>query len=610
MTGICGEISDKQFSNKDTIVDLAWLCSENKYSFDDQNIKVSTVLHNNNEQPAESQNGDVLIWICGEIYGYDDGKEYMPKYETYPEKSDAEYCARLYDEYGTDFIKGLNSNFAGVLYNRKEKWVVLFTDRLSARPIYYTTKDGSFIFSTSIQAIANNPLIEAEFDMNGLADFFKSGRVYGLRTVLKGVKQLHPGSYLTFDMNSNKHRINIYWQPRYRPKNRTSSDLVDEFTKIFKEVIFEQTKEDLDYGLMLSGGSDSRLIASMLEDGKTCFHMNESMNLEAQTARRVAHELGHDFRFLERDLEYYPQVLEKTSEISNFVNWFEEGHTAGFIDELRKDSDRILIGHYLDTIFGHYIPIKNFNVPLVGNLQIPFRKMYDDVLEFDKIGKHTRNDALQSYFKTTIDLNDYKNKYLLTQNKNVVFYGVNYKSINDFLMGPWSYYPLTNTYSYLMYHALNHTIPVGYPSLDNRIIDFALKMPMKHLLRNDIVNRALTKHNRELADIPHPLTGIPLSKSKWIHLISKNYRDLKKRFGITVDDNGAWADYNDIIRRSDFVEKKLKKHSELLKKCSFISEKKVHRIYKEHLAGKNHYKSLHPLLTFLENPITEKIILG
>ncbi|WP_176451383.1 hypothetical protein [Halorubrum sp. Ea8] len=54
-----------------------------------------------------------------------------------PSESAATYCARLYEEYGLEFVDGLNSKFAGIVYDTEDDSVTLFVDRLSARPIYY-----------------------------------------------------------------------------------------------------------------------------------------------------------------------------------------------------------------------------------------------------------------------------------------------------------------------------------------------------------------------------------------------------------------------------------------------------------------------------------------
>ncbi len=81
----------------------------------------------------------------------------------------------------------------------------------------------------------------------------------------------------------------------------------------------------------------------------------------------------------------------------------------------------------------------------------------------------------------------------------------------------------------------------------------------------------------------------------------------KLRYSSMVDAS-PWPDREMVVRKSDFVEEKLNEHSEILDDCSFISENKVWEVYDEHLQGKNNYKDIFSILTFLENEITHKTL--
>jgi len=612
MTGFSGVINDPDQDIEELSENLFWLGSERKFDYRDEKLKISASLHDisEDEPPAEADDGDVLIWVWGEIYGHDDGKDYTAKHKEYPQLSDSEYCAKLYEKYGIEFVEGLNSNFAGVVYERDENIITLFTDRLSARPIFYARpSEDSLVFSTALQSIANHHSHQLEFDRYGLYDFFKAGRVYGLKTVLNNVKQIHPGSIFKFDLDSGSYSNEIYWQPKHTPKNWSIEKCIDKFHDILKKVISEQTAEDLDYGLMLSGGSDSRLIATLSPKNTTCYHMNEEMNNEANTAQRVANKLNLEFKFLERNDDYYFRVLKETSKISNLNNWFEQGHTAGFIENLRKNSNCILVGHYADTILGHYIPTINLNFYFLSNTQRLIKKEYSDLVEFEKIGKHNRNSSLPQYVNFNINVNNFLQQNI-KQNDKISFHNVIHHSFKDFLKGPWCYYPITNTFSYFMYTTLIQTQYVRYPYLDNRIIDLSLKIPTKYLLRRDLINQTLSKYNSKIAKIPHPSTGLPLHCPKSIHLLSKDFSNFKEFVNSSEErsksSGGPWANLSEVFRNSDFVENKLKENSEILEKCDFISKEKGWRIYKEHNDGKTNYSKISPLLTFLENPITKK----
>lgn len=611
MVGIYGEINPSEQSYDLSPGNLAWLGSEDIFKFSDKYLKICSATHDVKEEdmPAETRDGEALIWVCGEIVGFDDGKKYRSKQRIHPGLTDSEYCASLYDRYGIDFVKGLNSNFAGVIYDRKKNFIAIFTDRLSARPIFYTRDhEGALIFSTSLQKLAINSQVEHQFDEYGLCDFITTGRPYGLRTVIKGVKQLHPATLLIYGLDSKNIRRKVYWQPRYEPQELSLNDLNEKFYKIFKKSVCERQKKEKDNGLMLSGGSDSRLIAGILEKDAVCFHLNETMDEEAKTAQKIAISQDQKFRFLKKGNEYYPKVLEISAEISNMISWFHRAHPAGFTKELRKESDFLFVGQYADTILGERIIKTKLKIPFLGGIQLPIQKNFKNVEEFEKRGKMSHNDSPPNYLSKKMARSYTSSLDVKNKNKRINFHGVVHHSMSDFLVGPWYYYPLTNTFSYLMYYMLTQTNPVRYPYLDNNVIDFALKIPTKHLLRKDIVNNILSNHHKDLAKIPHPSTGLPLTSSRWKHLTFKNLRDLFQKMSPSETHRWGMADYAEIIRETDFVEKKLQEHSDILDECEFISKKQVWKIYQKHMKGENHVYQLHPLLTFLENPITKNII--
>lgn len=614
MVGICGLIKDQDSDLNQLSERLIWLGSEKQQNYVDENIKISSVFHDSSKekQPVEANDGNVLIWIWGEIFGYGKNGNYISKTESHPDLPNAEYCAKLYENHGLEFIKGLNSEFAGVIYDRKKNKINIFTDRLSSRPIFYARpSEDSLVFSTSIQSVANHNSVELNWDLNGVFDFFKTGRVYGLKTILENVKQIHPASIYTFDLKSKKFNFNIYWKPKYEPKSWSFDEISEKFYRLMRKVLSEQTHKDQDYGLLLSGGSDSRLITSLTEKKLIGLHMNEKMNREAKLAKKIADLNNHDFVFLKRKTDYYLDVLEKTADFSNFINWFEQGQTAGFVEEIRKETDCVLTGNYGDTFLSAYPIQMRYNLPSQsGHVPFPFMMNYNDLDTFDKFGKHSRNNIFPSYLENSHNISEIYNEKVT--DGGISFHGVKHPSLKDLLTGPWYYYPLTNSYFFLFYNTLVQTLPARHPFLDNRIVDFSLQIPVKYRLRRDIVNRTLCKSDLEIAEFPHSNSNLPLTAPRLLHILTEYAQEFSHRIKPKKDVNYgiSWPDYDELIRESDIVGMKLEQHSEILEKCDFISKNEVRNVYEEHLEGKDNFAQLYPLLSFLEHPITKETILG
>jgi len=612
MVGFCGIINEYDQDIDDLSQKLIWLGSENLYNFSDENLKISIALHNSSidDQPAEAKDGNVLLWIWGEIYGHDDGKEYRAKLEESPNLSNSEYCAKLLEKYGIDFIEGLNSNFSGITYNRNKKIVNIFTDRLSTHPVFYSKlKNGGLVFSTSLQSIANHAKVELEFNPHGLFEFFRDGRIWGTNTVLNNVYQLHPGANLIYDLRSNDIVLDVYWRPHYKPKNWSFNTFVDKFYNLLKQVLSEQTSKDLSYGLFLSGGTDSRLIASLIEKDVLCYHMREKTDSEARIARNIANTKNLPLKFLTREDDFYSHLLKRISPISNLKHWFGRGHVAVFEEILRKNSDCILIGQYADTILDYYIPKKRISIPGLFQYKLKFQKKFSNIEKFDEIGKHTLNGSSPQYFNQKNMENHIQKNHTCTYNNSIYFHGVTHPYSSLSRISSLYYYPLTNTYSFLLYYVLSQITLTRYPYLDNRIIDLSLKIPIKDLLMRDIVRETVRKYDRTLAKIPHPSTGTSLNHNFLVYRFLSNFHSIQDKIKSQQKPSGTWINYDTLIRESDLVERKLEEYSNLLEKCDYISKENVWKVYREHLNGKNNWTEINSLLTFLDNPITSKIIL-
>src|SRR5688572_16569935 len=88
----------------------------------------------------------------------------------------AALCAE-YDREGVEWVRRLNGWFAGVVIDRQQREVALFTDRLGLRRVYYAEWDGVFAFASEAKALLAIRPECREFDEQGLGEFFAIGCV-------------------------------------------------------------------------------------------------------------------------------------------------------------------------------------------------------------------------------------------------------------------------------------------------------------------------------------------------------------------------------------------------------------------------------------------------
>ena len=354
MVGICGTIADEYSNVGFSDESLQWWSDEVGQRYDDNRFSVCVSRHTfyDGEQPAETS--DVRIWVWGSIVGCDGPKGYRSRSETHPECTDAEYCAQLYEQYGIDFVEYLNSEFIVLIYDMTANTATLCTDRLGTRPIFYTrTSDDAFVFSSHLQQLARHPDIETNFDQQYLHEYFSFERALGTRTPLSGVGKLPPASQTHIDLSTGEYETEVYWRPEYRPLDRPYSDFVREFADRFERAVSDRTQEDAEYGVLMSGGIDSRIISAALDPGATGYHMNEWENQEAEITREVTEMAGHDFEFLRRDRDYQERALDRNPPHMDFISSFDQGQATNFRDELSGDVDVLMSGLYSDVLYQH-----------------------------------------------------------------------------------------------------------------------------------------------------------------------------------------------------------------------------------------------------------------
>ncbi|MFP9059020.1 hypothetical protein ACLI4R_00655 [Natrialbaceae archaeon A-chndr2] len=605
MVGFCGIVGDFEY-NLDTVTDSVVWADESEHCSRYWNDRIDLFISNHQAgeaslQPVTTADGHQLC-VWGDIIGFEGQNKYNPRGDNY--SSDAEYCQTLFNEHGLSFVDGLNSEFAGVVIDESSKSATIFTDRLGARPIYYTECiDGVFLFSTHLNTILAHPSVEPILDHEMLVEFLSFERVLGTKTPFKNIEKLHPGSRLTYNCTNDSTSRTIYWTPKYRPMDKSYDEFVQEFTTLYHQAVEERRTASLDEGVLISGGSDSRLLLSILGSDVTGFHMNELMNTEAETAKEICDAVGSDFRFLERDADYQTKVLTAISDFQLFTSFFDQAHAVGFNNVLCDEVDAIFCGHYSDVVLsGHYLPKRSLHLPLLGwTVPIPLPKSIESIDEYLDYMFHDHQFTRNQQIHTQTYLRDkYNIKYILRNeirhsNRSVIHHNVIYPSFDELRL-TGGFYPLTNGAGFLFYYSLNQIAPTHYPYLDNRIIDLALSMPLRHQTSRNIVNASLKRIDPELANIPHSGTGLPLKYPQVLHTAS----ELLEAFAEKVDyssteKDGSWSNHEEVIRESEIVSTSLLNNSS----CCWneIDPNRVQEIYEAHLQGEDHYFDLYALLS-------------
>ena len=587
-----------------------WQDDETTVSYRDDHVDLTVSSHPSlvDDPPVAVDDGDVLLWSWGEVYGHGSGNGY----ESRPGGPDdsAAYCADLYREHGLSFVEELNGQFALVIYDRAERTLSFVTDRLATRPIYWTEPStDEFVFASNVQSLPLHDAVPLEFDRSYLHEYLALRRVFGRETPLEGVRELPPASVVTVDLLEMSTERTTYWRPTYEPVDRPLSYFVDRLANTLEDLFAEWTRDDLDYGLLLSGGSDSRLVGAAIDQDVVSYHNADWMSREARTARRVTDVSGDEFRLLERYDDHEARSLETTPALSNFSGWFDQAYFTEFESRIRAEVDVLVSGLFADMLFaGGPLATRSLSLGSVGTLSLPVREPIRTVEDWVDAKLHEAKPL--PYFDSDRSLREVLLENVERTGDGIVSHGVHYGSLTDLVMYG-DYYPLGADTEAIFPRSLMQIRPYRTPFLDNRILDIHRRLPMKYLLRRNIVNAAVSEIAPRLAAIPHARTGVSLERSFPIEFLGRNLHGLcRKHLGEEIApephlDHAPWPNREELLRAEPFALETIRENEELLRSVPFLDYETAERTYRAHLEGEDHTVALYSLLTFLGMPVTD-----
>lgn len=214
-------------------------------------------------QPLTNEDESVIMVCNGEIFNYKELKdELISKGHIFKTKTDVEVIPHMYEEYGLDFPKKLNGQFAIALYDKKMQSVILVRDHVGICPLFYTITDGRVIFASEIKAILEYPGIERRLNLTAVDQLMNYPGVVSPNTFFKNIFSLKPGHISYIKQEENIKDIE-YWDIEY---SKDEIDLGEEYyienlRELLKKAISRRLIADVPIGFYVSGGLDSSVVA-------------------------------------------------------------------------------------------------------------------------------------------------------------------------------------------------------------------------------------------------------------------------------------------------------------------------------------------------------------
>lgn len=214
-------------------------------------------------QPISNEDQKITMICNGEIFNYQELKnELIAKGHTFKTGTDVEVVLHLYEEYGTDFPKYLNGQFAIALYDERNKQLLLIRDQIGICPLFYTVADNRVIFASEIKAILEYPGIERKLNMKAVDQLMNYPGVISPNTFFKNIYSLRAGHMLVIHPESDI-KDEEYWDLCYNPEEEDKGEAyyVENLRELLKKAISRRLIADVPIGFYISGGLDSSVVA-------------------------------------------------------------------------------------------------------------------------------------------------------------------------------------------------------------------------------------------------------------------------------------------------------------------------------------------------------------
>ena len=186
-------------------------------------------------QPLISPDGKLVLGVNGEIYNHRELRNEFPDFD-FRTSSDCEVILALFQRYGTDFLNRLNGIYAFVLWDSESERYLIARDPIGVMPLYYGR------------------------DENGM--LWVASELKAIEPQCVQVQAFPPGHSL----DSNDGEIRRWYQPSWREfDNATTPANPTDLRQTLETAIHRQLMCDVPYGVLLSGGLDSSLVASIAQ---------------------------------------------------------------------------------------------------------------------------------------------------------------------------------------------------------------------------------------------------------------------------------------------------------------------------------------------------------
>ncbi len=562
-------------------------------------------LSEQGHQPMRSADGSLVLTYNGEIYNWRElRKQLERKGHVFRSQSDSEVILAAYREWGPKCLEKFNGMFAFAIWDARESKLFLARDRYGIKPLYYRWDGQTLLFGSEIKSLLAHPSVQVRVDTSALNEYFTFQNVFSDRTLFDGIKLMPRATMLTLTLGDPESLLTKrWWDYTFKDEKGVSEgEYLEELDRLFQQAVARQVEADVEVGTYLSGGIDSGAVTCLtarkfrnVKSFTAGFDLSSASGLElAFDERARAEQLSNAYK-----TEHY-QVVLKAGDMERVLPklvWHLEDLRVGqsypnyYVSRLASRFVKVVLaGTGGDEIFAgypwrYYRAVKNDDAAqYIDKYYAYWQRLVPDThragfFRPSMAGQMPANGP-QEAFRNVL-----RRRSFLAMRPDDYINTSLYFELSTFLNG------LLLVEDKL---SMAHGLETRVPFLDNDLVDFALRVPIKYKLKH--VDKLVrmdenTPGSKKQQYFNETGDGKLLLRKALSRYVPQGYAQARKQ-GFSAPD-GSWFKGESI----DYIRRLLSSRDARL--YEFIEPATVHTLLDEHVEGRvNHRLLIWSLLNF------------
>lgn len=516
-------------------------------------------------------------------------------------------CFKTCDGDWAQFARALNGSFLVIVEDLVTRRVIVINDRFASLAIYWSWVNGRFDASSSFKGLMQRQGTKGvRINAEEIFTFLAMRRLFAESTFVDGIQYLRSASLLEVD--SNGARISTYWHPDFHATPPPDRSLPNTIAERLRAAVAMHMSDDRKFGLLLSGGLDSRALLAASPRPPVCFTTCLAENNESAVAAEVARRAGAEFHFIPRPVDLYDTVLDDASFLAG-MQIYAEAQFMGYGEYIGGRANTLMIGLGLDVFFGGlYLPKSPVRILGREGFHHCLKPLPADIAGFYIDNVKYRLKTSDPFSVVRPEIRSRMKDALRHRIETVLKRGQDLGARGYQLWEYLHFHNFSRHYSFPMMASIRTFADCRAPALENDLFDLALAMTPRSRLDGTAYQDAITLLAPALMAVRNANTNFPAAWSLRRQTVAKVGNRFGQLVGAKVIRSPAWRDRSWPLPRASLdacpTLRDRARHlpnSRLLGQTELIDPVRLARVLDEHRLGSSDHTVLINLLLTLDS---------